>query len=117
MKKTILIIEDDPSIRDVVSIVLKDAGYNTESLRSDDDVLNKILTLRPDGIVLDIIRPTEESTVICRSIKEKEEVKNIPVIVLSTHPNAVVVKEICANEVMPKPFDIEYLVSIIRKLI
>ncbi|HEY0176351.1 MAG TPA: hypothetical protein VGC08_08230, partial [Pedobacter sp.] len=57
--------------------------------------------------------PTPEGTAICESIKAAEDTSHIPVIVLSTHPKAEVVKEVCADEVVHKPFDISFLIDVI----
>ncbi|GGI23361.1 response regulator [Pedobacter mendelii] len=115
MKKKILIIERDQYIQDIVSLILTEAGYIAITSKSDEDILQEILTLMPDGILLDIIKPTKEGTKMCLIIKETENTKDIPVIVLSTHPNSMAIKEICADDVLTKPFDIDELIAILDK--
>jgi len=113
--KKILVLEKNPDILDLIGIVLKDAGYATDLISSELEVFDHIKNFRPDVILLDIISPTAEGTAICESIKAAEDYCHIPVIVLSTHPRAEVVKEICADEVIPKPFDIFFLISVIEQ--
>ncbi len=113
MKKKILVLEKDRDILELIEIVLKDAGYETDLISSDREVFDHIKNFGPDVILLDIIHPTPEGTAICESIKAAEDTSHIPVIVLSTHPKAEVVKEVCADEVVHKPFDISFLIDVI----
>lgn len=108
-------MEKNKDIADLIHIILTDQGYTVELLSSNDSVFDHIRTFHPDVILLDIINPTAEGTKLCEEIKAAEDTSHIPVIVLSTHPKVAVVKEICADEVIPKPFDISNLVSIVEE--
>ena len=115
MKKKILVLEKNKDILDLIEIILTEHGYAVDLISSDQEVFNHIKEFHPDAILLDIIHPTPEGTAICKSIKAAEDTSHIPVIVLSTHPKAEIVKDICADEVIHKPFDIELLVTIIEQ--
>lgn len=117
MKKTVLVIEKDESILEIVTFILHERGYRVFSSKTEKGMLEKILELKPDAVLLDIIQVTEAGTELCRRIRQNKITKNIPVIVLSTHPNAVQVKAICADEVLSKPFDINNLESTIDKFL
>jgi len=115
MKKKILVLEKNKDILDLIEFILTDNGYDVDMISSDKEVFNHIRVFKPNAILLDVITPTPEGTAICQSIKAAEDTSHIPVIVLSTHPKAEVVKEICADEVVHKPFDIDFLVSVIEQ--
>ncbi len=115
LKKKILVLEKNKDIADLIHIILTDEGYLVELLSSNDSIFDHIKKFHPDVILLDIISPTAEGTELCEAIKAAEETNHIPVIVLSTHPKANIVKEICADEVIPKPFDISNLISIVEE--
>ncbi|MBB5637869.1 DNA-binding response OmpR family regulator [Pedobacter cryoconitis] len=115
MNKKILVLEKNRDILELINIVLTDEGYIIDLLSSENEVFAHIRDFQPDVILLDIISPTEEGTALCKTIKATEGYNHIPVIVLSTHPKAEVVKEICADEVVPKPFDISFLLSTIEQ--
>lgn len=115
MKKKILVFEKNRDILDMIGIILTDAGYEVNPISDDAEVKPRIHNFQPDVILLDVINPTTEGTALCKAIKAGEDTKHIPVIVLSTHPKLEVVKEICADEVIAKPFDITFLVSVIEK--
>lgn len=114
MKKKILVIEKNKSILDVIEIALTLEGYDVLLSQTENGILDKIENYQPDAILLDIIFPTHEGTELCRKIKEIESIKNIPVIVLSTHHKIETVKTICADEVIEKPFDLSFLLETIK---
>ena len=115
MKKRILVVENDKHILDVIGIVLDEAGYETGLYTNENDLLKHIIDFRPDAIVLDIFKPTIEGTALCRQLKDAQATAHIPVIVLSTHPQIQKVKEICADEVVSKPFDIDGLLEVLQE--
>lgn len=111
MDKKILVLEKNRDILELINIVLTDEGYHVDLLSSEKEIFEHIRNFKPDAILLDVISPTEEGTALCKTIKAAEDSSHIPVIVLSTHPRLEVVKEICADEVVAKPFDISFLLS------
>jgi DNA-binding response OmpR family regulator len=115
MNKTILVIEKDEDLQELVSLILVNQGFTVKLIKPSPDALKTIQTVQPCAIILDIIQVTEEGTKLCRLIKETEGLQNIPIIVLSTHPKASTVKDVCADEVLSKPFDIDELVAAIEK--
>lgn len=115
MKKKILVLEKSKDILELIGIVLNDEGYTTKLISSETEIYEHIKEFRPDIILLDVIHPSAEGTALCEAIKNSEDTSSIPVIVLSTHPKAAVIKEICADEVIHKPFDISFLISVIEQ--
>lgn len=113
--KKILVLEKDEDILHVIGQILTDEGYDLKLLRTDINFIEEIEAYQPDAILLDVIRVTPEGTELCRALKTAKGVSHIPVIVLSTAPKVEVVKEICADEVVKKPFDIDLLVNTVGK--
>lgn len=110
-----LIIERDRSIREVVTLVLADQGMQVTELDSEEDALEAIIKLRPDCVILDLQNPGEEAAKPFMELKQHPETSNIPVIALSTHPRAVELKGICADDVLVKPFDIDALIEVVEQ--
>ena len=113
--KKILVLEKDEDILHVIGHILIDEGYGVKLLQTDKDFIKEIEAYQPDAILLDIIKITPEGTELCRKLKEAKGISQIPVIVLSTAPKVEVIKEICADEVVKKPFDIDLLVDTVEK--
>ena len=67
----ITIVEDDPIIREKLSSLLKDNGYETTLVSDFQNVTNKLLEINTDLILLDINLPYEDGFNICKKIKEK----------------------------------------------
>ena len=115
MKKKILILERNEDILELVSYVLKDEGYNVKGLSTEKRIWEEIEDYKPNVILLDIIKPSEEGTKVCTMLKKNIETKHIPIIVFSTHPKVLTtIKEVCADEVIPKPFNISELVNAVE---
>jgi DNA-binding response OmpR family regulator len=115
MKKKIIVVENDVAILEIVTTLLTDEGYDVMPLNNEDTIFEEIEQFEPHIILLDIIRPTEKGTLICRTLKADDKTKHIPVIVLSTYSQmAETIKKVCADEVVPKPFDICELLDAIE---
>lgn len=115
MKKRVLVVENNKDILELIALVLEEAGYETGLYTNEAGIFDHIVEFKPDAILLDIIKPTLEGTQLCREIKEAEGTSHIPVIVLSTHPQMQKVKEVCADEVVSKPFDIDGLLEVLAE--
>ncbi len=117
MKKRIVVVERERDILEIVTHILTDRGFQVIPYQSEHGIFENIVDIMPDVILLDIISVSEIGTELCRKIKKFEKTKHIPVIVFSTNRKAAVVKEICAEEVLPKPFDIDQLISAVEEYV
>ncbi len=115
MKKRVLVVENSPEILELITILLTEEGYVVSPVISERNIFEQITEFNPDAILLDIVKPTLEGTELCREIKEAEGTSHIPVIVLSTHPQINKAKEVCADEVVKKPFDIDLLLEVLKE--
>jgi CheY-like chemotaxis protein len=82
-KKTILIIDDEPDTLTYFSSLLEDNGYATVTAENGADGIEKVKASRPDLVTLDVSMP-ETSGVRCyRELREHDEWKTIPVIMIT----------------------------------
>lgn len=81
--KKIFIIEDEQLLRDILTIRLRDAGFEIDVAVDGAEALEKLKTLTPDLILLDIILPKIDGFAVLGKIKEDPRIKDIPVVVLS----------------------------------
>lgn len=115
--KRILVVDDDPDILDAIQFVLEDAGYNVEtSLKGEyAESLGKRDNL-PNLLILDVLLSGKDGRTICQKLKNCQRTKNIPILMISAHPNAQkTVKEVGADDFLPKPFDIGVLLEKVDK--
>ncbi|QBD81047.1 response regulator [Ktedonosporobacter rubrisoli] len=120
MAKKILIMDDDPTIADLLTEALADEGYETfmttQSLRFYDAVMEH----KPDLVLLDIMMPYLDGRDELRLMQMGLDHK-IPVIVVTAFPGAASeaeeFREAGVVEIVFKPFDLEKLVALVKKTI
>jgi two-component system KDP operon response regulator KdpE len=83
-KKKILIVDDEPNIRQLFVDTLSAQGFECLTAQNGLEGLNLSLTASPDIILLDLRMPEMDGLAMLRELRKKESGKNIPVIILST---------------------------------
>jgi CheY-like chemotaxis protein len=81
--KTILFVEDEPTLQKEAGRYLEDQKYQVISAMDGESGLELIKEMRPDLILLDLILPKKDGFEVLEEIKQDEELKSIPVIVLT----------------------------------
>ena len=81
--KTILFIEDEPTIQKSISRFLEKEGYEVKSALDGEIGLETAKKIRPDLILLDLILPRKDGFEVLKELKKEESTKNIPVIALT----------------------------------
>lgn len=110
----ILLIDDDPDIRTVMSAVLQKHGYNVETASRREEALLKLQASLPSLILLDVLLSGSDGRDLCRELKSSPLTKDIPVIMFSGHPGAASQYEVYgADDFLAKPFRTE---TLLRKL-
>jgi two-component system, OmpR family, phosphate regulon response regulator PhoB len=110
----ILVVEDDPLARELLANVLTDEGYDVTAAETGEQALTTLGTVWPALITLDLDLPGIAGDVILAELRRRDETRTLPVIVVSAkHPIPRDVREL-AQSVVPKPFDIDELLSVIR---
>lgn len=120
-KKTILIIDDDDGLREVIKLSLKAvAGWEVISAASGKEGLILAEKLQPDAILLDMILPEMNGQEIWQKLAENPLTKHIPTIFLTASDDLTKVKELLPGKTIKaiaKPFTPNELVSQIRKIL
>lgn len=117
-KKKILVVEDSPTTRKVISITLGQRGYEIIEARDGLEALGRLNEERPDLILLDIILPKMDGYKILSIIKDNSLFKDIPVIMLTSKDGMISKwkgRRAGATAYLTKPFNPEKLVKVIEK--
>lgn len=114
MGKKLVIVEKDSDILYILKHIFEDHGYSVLPFSSEFGVLDRIVKEKPDVVVLDVMSPTVAGTILCREIKSHKEIKDIPVVALSTHVESHKIHSICADKVLGKPFEITELIDAVE---
>lgn len=112
--KKILIAEDDPDIRLILEMVLRDAGYAVESIANGRSIFER--TEWPDLLVLDKALPVVDGFAICKYLKLKKETRGIPIIMISCyHHLKHKASELGVVDFIDKPFDLKDFLATVDK--
>ena len=114
-KKTVLIVEDEKSIVDILRFNLEKEGYATLTAYDGEAGLNTALTANPDLILLDVMLPKMIGFDVCKTLRDKGN--NIPVIILTAREeeaDKVLGLEIGADDYITKPFSMRELMARVK---
>ncbi|PTU74237.1 nitrogen regulation protein NR(I) [Pseudomonas mangrovi] len=114
--ETVWIVDDDRSIRWVLEKALQQEGMNTQSFDSAESVLGKLSRQQPDVIISDIRMPGSSGLDLLARIREMHP--RLPVIIMTAHSDldsAVASYQGGAFEYLPKPFDVDEAVSLVKR--
>ena len=84
-EKKILVVDDEPDVRNFIAAVLEDAGFNVETAIDGLDALEKVEAFSPDLMTLDMVMPRMPGIKVIRKLREKERWAKLPVIVITAH--------------------------------
>jgi CheY-like chemotaxis protein len=108
----ILVVDDEPVIRDLIVSILEDEGYDVLEAPTGLRALELVQHTPPALILMDIMMPGITGVETTRRLQEMEEMRSVPVILMSAgmdlSPHAVAIAGF-----LSKPFDIEHLLQII----
>jgi two-component system, OmpR family, phosphate regulon response regulator PhoB len=117
MGATILVVEDDPQVRDLVRITLECAGYRVEAACDVAEALDSLERGLPDLIVLDLMLPEVSGIQFAEQLRESALQPRVPILVLSAAPQLVYKAGwICADACLGKPFAVEALLDHVARL-
>jgi CheY-like chemotaxis protein len=108
----ILVVEDNGEIRDLLSLVLEEEGYQVVSLEDGREVVETARALKPVLVTLDLALPGKDGWAIARELQDDPETSDIPILVISAYTrdlDAPLRRRVA--RVISKPFYITQVVS------
>ena len=119
-QKKILIADDNENIRDALTYLLEDEGYELLLAKDGADTLRKVRERKPDILFLDIMMPEINGYDVCRTIKNDPDLKSIYVIMLTAKGQVAEQergKEVGADEYIVKPFSPMEILARVKSLL
>ena len=113
-KKTILVVDDETNIVDMLVLNLQKEGYNTLEANDGEQAVNIALEQKPNLVLLDIMIPKMDGLAVCKKIRQTI---NIPIIMLSARDeeiDKILGLELGADDYITKPFSLRELMARVK---
>lgn len=117
MPDRVLVIDDDPSITQVISLLLKTHGFHTQVANSGQEGVDLVRASPPAAVILDLMMPGMDGWEVCSQLRTFSKV---PILVLSAISDPTLIaraRKAGANDYLIKPAPSELMISYLRKLI
>jgi CheY-like chemotaxis protein len=113
--KRILIVDDEPSIRDMLSGFLRDEDYQVATASSGQQALEIVSAAIPDLVLLDVMMPGLDGRAVSQRLRQNPDTRKMPVILMSA-ASQIDPHEYGADVFLSKPFDLFRLLEVIESL-
>jgi two-component system phosphate regulon response regulator PhoB len=119
-KESILVVEDEDDIRELLRYNLAKEGYQVTGSASGEEALKAVKAARPDLLVLDLMLPGMDGLEVCRSLKQDPQTRNLPIVMLTAkgeEADIVAGLELGADDYVTKPFSLRVLLARLRAVL
>ena len=116
-RTSILVVDDDPSINEILQRTLEGEGWKTFSAFNGDEAIKSIHKNAPDLVILDIMMPGIDSIEVCRHILNTTSVPVVMLSALDNLENKVKCLSLGADDYITKPFRTEELIARVRAVL
>lgn len=116
----VLVVDDDPGMREVLESILLTENVEICSAVDGKDAVQKMLTLNPDLILLDVGMPKLNGLTFCKAVRAGTQTRNVPIIIvtsLTARGRLEECMEAGADDFVGKPFEVEELLIRVRAML
>ncbi len=120
MPAKVLVVDDSWTDLTLIATPLREGGFDVITASDGDEALEKVLREHPQCVLLDIILPKQNGFQLCRKLKQMEQSRDIPVILISGKNTALDKRwglQQGADLYITKPFNKDELLASVRSLI
>jgi DNA-binding response OmpR family regulator len=120
MESTILIVDDDPNVRELVRVNCAAKGYSVRTAADGSEALKSVEEFMPALVILDVMMPEMDGWEVCKTLRDmyRDSIKILMLTAKDTARDRVIGKNILkADEYMTKPFDVDTLLSSVARLL
>ena len=116
MAKTVLIIDDEESIRDILEVLLTGSGFEILKAESGEEGLDVASEKLPDLIILDVMMPRMSGYMVAKHLRLDERLKDIPIILLTATANVAgnIMLDMPTPYRLTKPFNPDELIDMVN---
>jgi CheY-like chemotaxis protein len=112
----ILVVEDDPQVARLISLVLQRNGFQSQVVADGESAFDRAKESKPAMIFADLTIKGMGGEALCSALKANPDTKNIPYVVVSGDRDIAEKAQVCgADDFMSKPFEFDDLIRLVRK--
>jgi CheY-like chemotaxis protein len=114
----ILVVDDDPAIRDVVADILQISDYPVQTAVNGAEALEKIRRDQPAAVLLDLMMPVMNGWEFLRACRKEAPCAHVPIVVMSAAREASdAADELGARAFLAKPFELDAMLSVVGQVV
>jgi phosphate regulon transcriptional regulator PhoB len=120
MASRVLIVEDEPDIRDLLAFHLERDGFQVSKCRSGADALRQVRAAPPDLVLLDLMLPEIDGLEVCRRLRQDPGTASLPIVMLTAkgeEVDRILGLELGADDYVVKPFSPKEVVARVRAVL
>jgi CheY-like chemotaxis protein len=116
-RRRILVVEDEPFVRDLISEYLAKAGYDVDEAQTGAQALERMRDAMPDMVLLDLQLPVMSGPDFVAAVRQEPELASAAVVVLSGQANLTEeVANLGARASLAKPIDLDVLLAVVDRV-
>lgn len=114
--KTVLVVDDEPMIREVAADVLRDEGWAVRTARDGRAALEQLALGEVDLVVMDVMMPNLDGPGAYAAMRARDDLRGIPVVFMSAAVGRAKLDPTIAGH-LDKPFDLDQLIAVVQRII
>lgn len=117
---TLLIVDDDDTVAEMLELVLRGAGYEVRRAASGEEALQQIYKNLPDALICDVLLPGIDGYTLCKRVRQHPLTKTLPILMLTAQGDIsakIAGFEAGANDYLAKPFEPQELVYRVKNIL
>jgi DNA-binding response OmpR family regulator len=117
VRARVLVVEDEPTLREAIAAYLKDAGFGVDQAENGVQALDKMRQTRPDVVVLDLLLPIMNAYELVPRMRSQPALAPIPVILLSAAQDLpTATEQLQPRASLAKPVDLDVLLAVVARV-
>lgn len=113
----ILVVDDEISIVEMLSIVLEEEGYEVITANNGQEGLNRLQSALPAVVMSDVMMPVLDGRELCRRMQADQRLKSIPLVLMSAQRSSSHLKDCKYAAILKKPFEINEMLQTVARLV
>jgi CheY-like chemotaxis protein len=110
------VVDDEPALRDVLTILLEDEGYEVSTARNGVEALAAVAHTQPAVVITDIMMPVMDGIALCQALTTDPATAALPVVITSAGSNRPTLEGLRFAAFLPKPMNFATLLRVVDAL-